>query len=138
MNTETKRAWTPAEHEQAIVDRDEAEMIRLLGGFKAGVNAAIKTALDAGLQAYDLAALLRSMPVLAEDTVHVEPIRLPDGDEGPDDFQIRALACERWAEDGKLDIDDTAKVSMGTDEANGAFVQAWVWVDFAGTDLDKS
>lgn len=37
--------------------------------------------------------------------------------------------------DGECEIDDTASVSEGND--NGAYVQAWVWVDFDGTDLDK-
>jgi hypothetical protein len=32
-------------------------------------------------------------------------------------------------------IEDDATVSEGDD--NGAYVQAWVWVDFAGTALDK-
>ena len=33
------------------------------------------------------------------------------------------------------EIDDDAKVSEGED--NGAYVQAWVWVPFEGTPLDK-
>jgi hypothetical protein len=37
--------------------------------------------------------------------------------------------------DGELEIDDNALVSHGDD--NGAYVQAWVWVGFAGTKLDK-
>lgn len=47
---------------------------------------------------------------------------------------------ERRAEILKLarlegEVDDDAKVSEGDD--NGAYVQAWVWVSFAGTALDK-
>jgi hypothetical protein len=37
--------------------------------------------------------------------------------------------------EGSVEVDDDAKVSEGYD--NGAYVQAWVWVDFADTDLDK-
>jgi hypothetical protein len=59
------------------------------------------------------------------------------GDDGDPDREaaILELAGEQWAEDGKVEIDDDAKVSEG--DANGAYVQAWVWVDFHGTDLDK-
>ena len=35
----------------------------------------------------------------------------------------------------EVEIDQNATISEGDD--NGAFVQAWLWVDFAGTDLDK-
>lgn len=41
------------------------------------------------------------------------------------------LACE-----GELEFDDDAVVSEGDD--NGAYLQAWVWVDFGGTGLDKN
>ncbi len=37
--------------------------------------------------------------------------------------------------EGELEIDDNAVVSYGGD--NGAYVQAWLWVDFAGTSLDE-
>ncbi|MBI3835031.1 MAG: hypothetical protein HY287_11945 [Planctomycetes bacterium] len=37
--------------------------------------------------------------------------------------------------EGELEIDDNAIVSLGAD--NGAYVQAWLWVDFASTSLDK-
>lgn len=48
---------------------------------------------------------------------------------------IRSLALDQWQEDGQVEIDDSAVVSEGDD--NGAYVQAWVWVDFAGTYLTK-
>ena len=47
---------------------------------------------------------------------------------------IRHLA-RRHAERQGHEIDDDAIVSEGDD--NGAYVMAWVWVDFEGTDLDK-
>ena len=49
--------------------------------------------------------------------------------------QIRALASAQYHRDGELEIDPDARISEGDD--NGAYVQAWVWVDFAGTPLDK-
>lgn len=47
---------------------------------------------------------------------------------------IRAMAQEE-GRDGELEVDDGAIVSEGED--NGAYVQAWVWVDFYGTPLNK-
>lgn len=38
--------------------------------------------------------------------------------------------------EGELEIDENAVISSGDD--NGAYVQAWLWVDFAGTDLDTT
>ena len=44
--------------------------------------------------------------------------------------------AREFARDGELEIDDqNAVVSEGED--NGAYVLAWMWVDFADTDLDK-
>jgi hypothetical protein len=37
--------------------------------------------------------------------------------------------------DGQLEIDEDAVVSFGGD--NGAYIQAWLWVDFEGTALSK-
>ena len=40
--------------------------------------------------------------------------------------------------DGELEIDDSAAIAVsGPDGDNGAYVSAWVWVDFADTPLDK-
>jgi hypothetical protein len=44
------------------------------------------------------------------------------------DDELVAKARELYAEDGKIEVDDGAKVSRGAD--NGAYVQAWVWVAF--------
>lgn len=49
--------------------------------------------------------------------------------------RIREMAFEEYHDDGTIEIDSGAKVSEGTD--NGAYVQAWVWVDFAGTEFDR-
>lgn len=37
--------------------------------------------------------------------------------------------------DGEVQVDDDAVISHGDD--NGAYVQAWVWVSFGGTRMDK-
>lgn len=49
--------------------------------------------------------------------------------------QIVELARDTLTKEGSLEIDDDAKVSEGND--NGAYVQAWVWVSFANTPLNK-
>ena len=38
-------------------------------------------------------------------------------------------------QEGAVEIDDNALLSEGND--NGCYVQAWVWVNFAGTRFDK-
>ena len=48
---------------------------------------------------------------------------------------IVAMAQAEHQEEGRLEIDDNAKLSEGKD--NGTYVAAWVWVDFAGTKFDK-
>jgi hypothetical protein len=48
---------------------------------------------------------------------------------------IRDLARDKYARDGELEIDHGAKVSEGSDD--GAYVQAWVWVDLSDTALSK-
>ena len=49
--------------------------------------------------------------------------------------RVVALAQERYSRDGAIQIDADAAISDGSD--NGTYVQAWVWVDFTGTELDK-
>jgi hypothetical protein len=51
------------------------------------------------------------------------------------DAAIRKMADEQYGRDGECEIDNDAIVSEGDD--NGAFVAAWVWVDFCGTPFDK-
>ena len=50
--------------------------------------------------------------------------------------QILGLARGTLAREGELEFDDDAIASEGDD--NGAYLQAWVWVDFGGTSLDKN
>jgi hypothetical protein len=50
--------------------------------------------------------------------------------------EILRLAKDQHHKDGEIEIDDGSTVSEGDD--NGAYVQAWVWVDFTGTTLDKT
>jgi hypothetical protein len=49
--------------------------------------------------------------------------------------RIRELAFNEYEDEGTIEIHSNAVVSEGTE--NGAYVQAWVWVDFHGTDLDR-
>jgi len=50
---------------------------------------------------------------------------------------IVALAQEDdRLDDGVLEVDDETGVSED-DETNGAYVMAWLWVDFERTELDK-
>ena len=51
------------------------------------------------------------------------------------EWRIIQLAKQEYHLEGECEIDDMAQVSEG--DGNGAYVQAWVWVDFEDTDLDK-
>jgi len=45
---------------------------------------------------------------------------------------FRNLAREQYQEEGRLEVDDGAKVSWVSSEeggSSGAYVEAWVWVD---------
>lgn len=48
---------------------------------------------------------------------------------------LRQMADDQHGEEGGLEIDGDAATSEGND--NGAYVAAWLWVDFAGTPFDK-
>jgi hypothetical protein len=50
-------------------------------------------------------------------------------------LSIVQMARKAHAVDGVCEISDDAAVSDGDD--NGAYVQAWVWVDFQRTEHDK-
>ena len=49
------------------------------------------------------------------------------------DKKIVALAVDKHVD--SVGFDDSPEVSESSE--NGAWVQAWVWVDFAGTEFDK-
>lgn len=48
---------------------------------------------------------------------------------------IVEMAREQHHDEGTCEVDNNAEVSEGDD--NGAYVQAWVWVSFDGTKLNK-
>lgn len=51
------------------------------------------------------------------------------------DEQYRHAAREEFHEDGVIEIDPDAKVSRNDDDPEeGAYVQAWVWVDAEDAD----
>lgn len=49
--------------------------------------------------------------------------------------KIQDMAKAEYEEEGRIEIDTPAVLSEGDD--NGCYVQAWVWVDFTDTELDK-
>lgn len=44
----------------------------------------------------------------------------------PTNAEVRSTAREMFEDEGRIEFDDTPKVSRGTDK--GAYVAAWVWV----------
>ena len=56
-------------------------------------------------------------------------------DPSEEDKKAFDLAREHFHVEGEIEIDDEPIISHGDD--NGAYVSAWVWVDFSGTPLDK-
>ena len=44
------------------------------------------------------------------------------------DEEYRQQAKKKYEDEGTLEIDDNAAISRSP-EGNGAYVQAWVWVD---------
>lgn len=55
--------------------------------------------------------------------------------EGKRRAELRQMADDQHGKEGGLEIDGDAAISEGDD--NGAYVAAWLWVDFAGTKFDK-
>jgi hypothetical protein len=52
--------------------------------------------------------------------------------------RILELAKNQHHREGECEIDDNAIVSEDlTHGDNGAYVEAWVWVNFSGTEFDK-
>lgn len=48
------------------------------------------------------------------------------------DEEFRREARRQYEDEGRIEIDfDEATVSRGEGDASGAYVQAWVWVEFA-------
>ncbi len=50
-----------------------------------------------------------------------------------DEAWFRQRARELYHDEGEIEVDDGATVSIGEDA--GAYVQAWVWVSSEGDDL---
>lgn len=74
------------------------------------------------------------MSLMTDEELNTEPCTLIR------EQRIRELALEQhcsnyYSDHSYPEIEDDAKVSEGED--NGAYVQAWVWVDFTDTELDK-
>lgn len=57
----------------------------------------------------------------------------PDCAERENEAEARSIARQVWAKDGEIEIDDDAEVSVSLAEdgnVQGAYVQAWVYVEF--------
>lgn len=81
-------------------------------------------------------AQLRELAKLAAEELPGLSIWGASPDTG-EDAEIAELAKQNaLVEDGVLEIDTPTIISQGN--ANGAYVQAWLWVDFAGTKFDKT
>jgi len=50
----------------------------------------------------------------------------------PSQANIREMARREYQHEGTCEIDDNATISYSTD--GGAYVQAWLWVDFPRED----
>lgn len=50
--------------------------------------------------------------------------------------KLRQLAKERYQQQGELEFDDDALVSIG-DDPSGGYVQAWVWVEWEEESNDQ-
>lgn len=76
-------------------------------------------------------------PVQMASVIIAESNGLPEVSEDDEEHRLNVihLARTQAAREGSAEIDDDAVVSEG--DENGAYVQAWLWVDFAGTDLSK-
>lgn len=57
-------------------------------------------------------------------------------EEAERDLKIGQYADSEFGREGELEFDDVPIISEDP-ATNGAYVQAWVWVDFAGTEFDK-
>ncbi len=54
------------------------------------------------------------------------------------DEELLKLARDQRGREGEIEFDEGAKVSEVAEGGdNGAYVQAWVWIDFTATGLDK-
>ena len=53
------------------------------------------------------------------------------------DAKIIQMARDEWVTDDLAIDNETYLLNISEGDDNGAWVRAWVWVDFGGTDLDK-
>lgn len=63
-----------------------------------------------------------------------EEANTPQGEE-----RVRIIAglAEAYAREGEIEFDAITAAEISEGDDNGAYVRAWVWVSFEGTDLDK-
>lgn len=56
----------------------------------------------------------------------------------PSNAAIIKEAKRLYDDEGTLEIDDNAKISIADGESDGAYVQAWVWVYFEDMEGSKN
>lgn len=66
----------------------------------------------------------------------MHPIEFSEEELAKREKAIADLARKQYHIEGTVEIDDLPVISEV--EANGAYVAAWVWVDFADTEFDKN
>ena len=93
----------------------------------------IEDAQKAHAELFDQAAIINDAN--KTDGINTE-IDLTEMSDSERDEAIRKLARDLYQRDGDLEFDEGCLVSEGDD--NGAYVEAWKWVDFEGTDFNKS
>ena len=72
---------------------------------------------------------IRSLPAIRA------AIKKAEAPRSADDLAVVKAAQDEWNRDGEIELDDDAIVSWGADD--GAYVQAWVWVNFEAAGLPQ-
>lgn len=94
------------------------------------------SAIEAAARAFVTARNRHHVFSLETDTAYQALVTaIAEADQDADTAEAyRAAAVDQWAEEGGLEIDDDAVVSLGD---KGAHVAAWVWVDKEDVDLEE-
>lgn len=55
----------------------------------------------------------------------------------PEPKKIIKQAQKQYHEEGRIEIDDGARISIAGKDPQGAYVEAWVWIDFSDIKKEK-
>lgn len=86
----------------------------------------LRTDFDTAIRRMTLEDALEAL-VQTHDFTFGDAVRFFSGRQGPVCKRYAAYAHENYNDEGELEIDENAIVSLGTDR--GAYVMAWQWVD---------